>query len=100
MRAEDVAKSADSPTKAEAEIDVKMGSMGMKFSGPVETASSRTPAPSAPSSARQAKEAGGQSNADGTVTITIGGDGGTIDGTAQRQRQGRVDGRGHRAGRS
>jgi carbon monoxide dehydrogenase subunit G len=29
-----------------------------------------------------AKEAGGQSNADGTVTITVGGDGGTVDATA------------------
>lgn len=28
--------SADSPTKGKAEIDVQMGSMGMKFSGPVE----------------------------------------------------------------
>jgi carbon monoxide dehydrogenase subunit G len=30
----------------------------------------------------QAKDAGGQSNADGTVTIQIGGDGGTVEGTA------------------
>ena len=29
-----------------------------------------------------AKEAGGQSNAEGTVTIQIGGDGGTVEGTA------------------
>jgi uncharacterized protein len=73
--------SADSATKAKAEIDVNMGSMSMKFSGPVEIveqdASSRRAVIKA-----KAKEAGGQSNADGTVTITIGGDGGTVEGTA------------------
>jgi uncharacterized protein len=73
--------SADSATKAKAEIDVNMGSMSMKFSGPVEIveqdASSRRAVIKA-----NAKEAGGQSNADGTVTITIGGDGGTVEGTA------------------
>jgi len=73
--------SADSQTKATAEIDVKMGSMDMKFSGPVEIVEQDDGAKRAVIRA-QAKEAGGQSNADGTVTIQLGGDGGTIDGTA------------------
>jgi carbon monoxide dehydrogenase subunit G len=73
--------SADSPTKATAEIDVKMGSMGMKFKGPVEIVEQDAGSKRAVIRAN-AKEAGGQSNADGTITITIGGDGGKIDGTA------------------
>jgi carbon monoxide dehydrogenase subunit G len=72
---------AEGPTKAKAEIEVKMGSMGMKFSGPVEILEQDDGSKKAVVRA-QAKEAGGQSNADGTITITIGGDGGTIDGTA------------------
>ena len=58
-----------------------MGSMGMKFSGPVEIVEQDASAKRAVIKA-QAKEAGGQSNADGTVTIQIGGDGGTVDATA------------------
>jgi carbon monoxide dehydrogenase subunit G len=73
--------SADSPTKATAEIDVKMGSMGMKFSGPVEIVEQDDSARRAVIKAT-AKEASGQSNADGTVTITIGGDSGKVDATA------------------
>ena len=73
--------SADSPTKAKAEIDVNMGSMSMKFSGPVEIIEQDAGSRRAVIKAN-AKEAGGQSNADGTVTITIGGDGGTVEGTA------------------
>ena len=73
--------SADSPTKAKAEIDVNMGSMSMKFSGPVEIIEQDEGSRRAVIKAN-AKEAGGQSNADGTVTITIGGDGGTVEGTA------------------
>ncbi|HEY0345043.1 MAG TPA: SRPBCC family protein [Solirubrobacteraceae bacterium] len=73
--------SADSPTKAKAEIDVKMGSMSMKFSGPVEIVEQDAGSKRAVIKAN-AKEAGGQSNADGTVTITIGGDGGTVEGSA------------------
>jgi carbon monoxide dehydrogenase subunit G len=73
--------SADSATKATAEIDVKMGSMGMKFSGPVEIVEQDAGSKRAVIKAN-AKEAGGQSNAEGTITITIGGDGGQIDGTA------------------
>jgi carbon monoxide dehydrogenase subunit G len=72
---------ADSATKAKAEIDVKMGSMSMKFSGPVEIVEQDAGSKRAVIKAN-AKEAGGQSNADGTVTITIGGDGGTVEGSA------------------
>jgi carbon monoxide dehydrogenase subunit G len=73
--------SADSATKAKAEIDVNMGSMSMKFSGPVEIIEQDAGSRRAVIKAN-AKEAGGQSNADGTVTITIGGDGGTVEGSA------------------
>ncbi len=72
---------AESDTKAKAQIDVNMGSMAMSFSGPVEIV--ETDAGSKRAVVRaQAKESGGQSNADGTVTIQIGGDGGTVEGTA------------------
>lgn len=73
--------SAESPTKANAEIAVNMGSMAMQFAGPVEIVEQDGGARRAVIKA-QAKEKGGQSNADGTVTITIGGDGGTVEGTA------------------
>jgi carbon monoxide dehydrogenase subunit G len=73
--------SADGPTKATAEIKVDMGSMAMKFSGPVEIVEQDDGSKRAVIKAK-AKEAGGQSNADGTVTIQIGGDGGTVDATA------------------
>ena len=73
--------SADSETKAKAEIDVSMGSMSMKFTGPVEIVEKDDSSKRAVIKA-QAKEAGGQSNADGTVTITISGDGGTVEGSA------------------
>jgi len=73
--------SAEGPTKAKAEIDVDMGSMNMKFTGPVEIVESDDGSRRAVIKA-QAREAGGQSNADGTVTITIGGDGGTVEAVA------------------
>lgn len=72
---------AEGPTKAKAEIKVDMGSMAMTFSGPVEIVESDDGAKRAVIKA-QAREAGGQSNADGNVTIAIGGDGGTVDVTA------------------
>jgi carbon monoxide dehydrogenase subunit G len=72
---------AEGPTKAKAEIKVDMGSMAMTFSGPVEIVEQDDGSKRAVIKA-QAKEAGGQSNADGTVTITIAGDGGTVDATA------------------
>src|SRR5215212_7657505 len=65
--------SAECPTKAEAEISVQMGAMAMKFVGPVEIVEQDAGSRRAVIKAK-AKEAGGQSNADGTVTITIGGD--------------------------
>ena len=58
-----------------------MGSMAMTFSGPVEIVEADDGSKRAVIKA-QAKEAGGQSNADGTVTIQIGGDGGSVDATA------------------
>lgn len=73
--------SAEGPTKAKAEIKVDMGSMAMTFSGPVEIVESDDGSKRAVIKA-QAREAGGQSNADGTVTIQIGGDGGSVDATA------------------
>ncbi len=73
--------SAEGPAKAKAEIKVDMGSMAMTFSGPVEIVESDGGSKRAVIRA-QAREAGGQSNADGTVTIQIGGDGGTVDATA------------------
>jgi carbon monoxide dehydrogenase subunit G len=72
---------AEGPSKAKAQIDVNMGSMAMSFTGPVEIIESDAGSKRAVIKA-QAKEAGGQSNADGTVTIQIGGDGGTVEGTA------------------
>jgi carbon monoxide dehydrogenase subunit G len=72
---------AEGSTKAKAQIDVDMGSMAMSFSGPVEIVEADEGSKRAVIKA-QAKENGGQSNADGTVTIQIGGDGGTVEGTA------------------
>jgi carbon monoxide dehydrogenase subunit G len=73
--------SAESPTKAKAEIQVKMGSMAMQFAGPVEIVEADDSQKRAVIKA-QTREKGGQSNAEGTVTITIAGDGGKVDGTA------------------
>jgi len=73
--------SADGTTKAEAEIEVEMGSMSMKFSGPVEIVETDEGSKRAVIKAK-AKDESGQSNADGTVTIQIGGDGGSVDATA------------------
>lgn len=73
--------SAEGDKKAKAEIEVDMGSMKMKFSGPVEIVETDEGSKRAVIKA-QAKDESGQSNADGTVTIEIGGDGGTVDATA------------------
>ena len=73
--------SAEGPSKAKAEIKVDMGSMAMTFSGPVEIVEQDDGSKRAVLKA-QAKEAGGQSNAEGTATIQVGGDGGTVDVTA------------------
>jgi carbon monoxide dehydrogenase subunit G len=73
--------SAEGSTKAKAEIKVDMGSMAMKFSGPVEIIEADAGSKRAVIKA-DAKEEGGQSNASGTVTIQISGDGGTVDANA------------------
>jgi uncharacterized protein len=73
--------SAESPTSVKAEIEVKMGSMAMKFSGPVTITEQDAGSKKAVIKA-QTKEAGGQSNAEGTVTITVGGGSGTVDAVA------------------
>jgi carbon monoxide dehydrogenase subunit G len=62
--------SADSPQKATAEITVKMGSMGMVFTGPVEIKSVNGQTAQISANTR---EKGGQSNASGDVTIAMSG---------------------------
>jgi carbon monoxide dehydrogenase subunit G len=64
--------SADSPQSAKAEITVNMGSMGMKFSGPVTIESADAGSKTAKIKANT-REAGGQSNAAGDVTISMSG---------------------------
>jgi carbon monoxide dehydrogenase subunit G len=61
---------AAGPQSAKAEITVNMGSMGMKFTGPVsiESVSGQTAKIKA-----NTREAGGQSNAAGDVTISMSG---------------------------
>lgn len=61
---------ASGPQSAKAEITVNMGSMGMKFTGPVsiESVSGQTAKIKA-----DTREAGGQSNAAGDVTISMSG---------------------------
>jgi carbon monoxide dehydrogenase subunit G len=71
--------SADSPSAVKAEITVNMGSMGMKFTGPVTIES--TSGQSAKIKTNT-KEAGGQSNATGDVTITVNGNDVTINAVA------------------
>jgi carbon monoxide dehydrogenase subunit G len=73
--------SADSPSSVKAEIDVKMGSMGMKFSGPVTIESTDAGSKTVKIKANT-REAGGQSNAAGDVTISVGGGGGTVNAVA------------------
>ena len=73
--------SADSPESVKAEIDVKMGSMGMKFSGPVTIESADAGSKTVKIKAKT-KEAGGQSAANGDVTISVSGGTGTINAVA------------------
>jgi uncharacterized protein len=73
--------SADSSSKAQAEITVKMGSMGMKFTGPVEIVSADAGSRKAVIKANT-REAGGQSNASGDVTISMSGSNVSIDAVA------------------
>ena len=73
--------SADSPQSVKAEIEVKMGSMGMKFTGPVTIESADAGSKTVKIKANT-KEAGGQSAANGDVTINVGGGTGTISAVA------------------
>src|ERR1700712_1815557 len=73
--------SADSPESVKAEITVSMGSMGMKFTGPVTIESADAGSKTVKIKANT-KEAGGQSNAAGDVTISVGGGSGTINADA------------------
>jgi carbon monoxide dehydrogenase subunit G len=70
----------DSPTKATAEITVKMGSMGMVFTGPVEIVSTSGQTAQIKANTR---EKGGQSNAAGDVTIAVSGNNVNISANAQ-----------------
>lgn len=72
--------SADSPSKAQAEITVKMGSMGMVFTGPVEILSADGSTAKIKANTR---EKGGQSNASGDVTISVSGNNVTVSADAQ-----------------
>jgi carbon monoxide dehydrogenase subunit G len=73
--------SADSPSAVKAEIAVKMGSMGMKFSGPVTIESTDAGSKTVKIKANT-REAAGQSNAAGDVTISVGGGSGKVDAVA------------------
>ena len=73
--------SADSPQSVKAEIEVKMGSMGMKFTGPVTIESADAGSKTVKIRANT-KEAGGQSAANGDVTINVGGGTGTVSAVA------------------
>ena len=73
--------SADSPSSVKAEIEVKMGSMGMKFSGPVTIESADAGSRTVKIKAKT-KEAGGQSAANGDVTISVAGGTGTVNAVA------------------
>ncbi|MGH2918381.1 MAG: SRPBCC domain-containing protein [Solirubrobacteraceae bacterium] len=63
---------SNSPTSVQAEIEVKMGSMGMKFTGPVEMYE-RNDASKTAKIKTDTREAGGQSAASGDITITVNG---------------------------
>jgi carbon monoxide dehydrogenase subunit G len=73
--------SADSPQSVKAEIEVKMGSMGMKFTGPVTIQSADAGSKTVKIKANT-KEAGGQSAATGDVTIQVNGSTGTVNAVA------------------
>jgi carbon monoxide dehydrogenase subunit G len=70
----------ESATKATAEITVKMGSMGMVFTGPVEILSADGQTAKIKANTR---EKGGQSNAMGDVTISVSGNNVNISANAQ-----------------
>jgi len=74
-------ESSDSPESVKAAIEVKMGSMGMTFSGPVTIESADAGSKTVKIKAKT-KEAGGQSMANGDVTISVAGGTGTVDAVA------------------
>lgn len=73
--------SADSPQSAVAEISVNMGAMGMKFKGPVTIESADAGSKTVKIKAKTT-EAGGQSTAQGDVTISVGGGSGRVNANA------------------
>jgi len=73
--------SSESAQSVKAEIEVKMGSMGMKFVGPVTIESADAGSKTVKIKAKTT-EAGGQSAANGDVTISVGGGGGTVNAVA------------------
>jgi carbon monoxide dehydrogenase subunit G len=73
--------SADSPQSVKAAIEVKMGSMGMTFKGPVTIESADAGSKTVKIKAKTT-EAGGQSAANGDVTISVSGGTGTINAVA------------------
>ncbi len=73
--------SADSPQSVKAAIEVKMGSMGMTFKGPVTIESADAGSKTVKIKAKTT-EAGGQSAANGDVTISVSGGTGTVNAVA------------------
>ncbi len=71
-----------SPTSVEAEIKVKMGAMGMRFTGTVEVVEQDAGAHRAVMSVKS-KEAGGQGHANADVAFALSDGGGTIHTNAQ-----------------
>jgi carbon monoxide dehydrogenase subunit G len=69
--------SSDGPEAVKAEITVNMGAMGMSFVGPVTIESADAGSQTVKIKAKT-KEAGGQSMANGDVTISVGGGTGRI----------------------
>jgi carbon monoxide dehydrogenase subunit G len=72
----------DGPNGVKAEIAVKMGAMGMKFTGTVKVVEQDVAAHRAVMQVKS-KEAGGQGHANATVTMTLGPGGGKIHTSAQ-----------------
>jgi carbon monoxide dehydrogenase subunit G len=73
--------SADSPQSVKAEITVAMGAMSMKFVGPVTIESADAGSQTVKIKAKTT-EAGGQSAANGDVTISVGGGSGRVSAVA------------------
>ena len=74
-------KSVDGPLAVKAEIEVRMGAMGMTFTGPV-TIESTEVASRTVTIRANTRETLGQSYATGDITIRVGNDGGTIEAIA------------------